>query len=102
MFFSVRDEKSCPQKPSSTWFPFPGCRSAALVGSQSISTLCEEVGSCGPNERFGLSREEGAATGLADGPCGSSDPVVPVQFGGGWVFHGFGPRKVKVFFGFCD
>ena len=78
------------------------CRSATSAGSQSISTLYEEVGSCGPIERFGLSREEGAATGLADGPCGSSDPVVPVQFGGGWVFHGFGPRKVKVFFGFCD
>lgn len=73
-----------------------------IAGSQSISTLYEDVGSCGPIERFGLSREEGAATGLADGPCGSSDPVVPVQFGGGWVFHGFGPRKVKVFFGFCD
>lgn len=78
MFFSVRDEKSCPQKPSSTWFPFPGCRSATSAGSQSISTLYEEVGSCGPIERIGLSHEEGAATGLADELRGSSDPVVPV------------------------
>ena len=67
-----------------------------------ISTLYAEVGSCGPIERSGLSRDEETATGLADRPCGSSHPVVPVQFGGGWVFNGFGPRKVKVFFGFCD